>query len=234
MRQTRVTRFLGRIGVDAQLGLFRPRPAASAGNIAGRQARGRRSRWWGPVRRSPWTFFSRYAGSGGRIRRARFQDVASCRIRAWRAVLVADQPPGDPPAAGATSPGQLERRVYTGLPRVARAAVQQGAEPLAAGVVDLGAGRPGPVRLPRGQSVASAAKALMASRTLCEALGDPRGPRPVDAGQEDLAAAQREGIGGADAGRRGGPFLTGQGPDEEGRVHPADDDEPPSNPRGQA
>jgi hypothetical protein len=69
----------------------------------------------------------------------------------------------------------------------------------------------------------------MALRTLCEALGDLRGPQAVGAGQEDLAAAEREGVGGAEACPQGGPLILGQMSDEEGRVHPVDDDESPLN-----
>ena len=77
----------------------------------------------------------------------------------------------------------------------------------------------------------SAAKARMALRTVCEA--QPKrsaicgGPEALGAGQEDLAAAEGEGVGGAEAGPQGGPLLVGQGSDEEGWLHPADHDEPP-------
>jgi hypothetical protein len=114
--------------------------------------------------------------------------------------------------------------------------VQQGAGPLAAGIVDLGAGRLRPMRL-RAQAVGplggeGADGIADALRGAAEALGDLRRPQAVGAGQEHLAAAQGEGVGGAEAGAQGGPLVIGQRSDEQGRVHPADDDEPPPNSQG--
>ncbi len=45
---------------------------------------------------------------------------------------------------------------------------------------------------------------------------DPGGALPLVAGQEDLAAAQGEGIGGAEPTPEGGALCFGQGPDEQG------------------
>ena len=55
--------------------------------------------------------------------------------------------------------------------------------------------------------------------TTAEGGGDLRGPLSLVAGQQDLAAAEGEGVGGAKALPEGGPLGLGQRPDEQGWFH---------------
>ena len=155
-------------------------------------------------------FFRRYAGSGLVIQvLARFQPTPS-RISAWRIVSSLTEPGGDPLGEGDLG-GQGQRPERGRLAEVARAAVQQGAEPLARPASSIsGRTDAGPVRLlPEavdplgGEGADGVADAL---RGAAEALGDLRGPKAVGAGEQDLAAAEGEGVGGAEAGPQGGPL----------------------------
>lgn len=67
-----------------------------------------------------------------------------------------------------------------------------------------------------GEGVQGVADSLHAT---AEGGSDPGGALPVVAGQEDLAATQGEGIGGAESTPEGGTLCFGQGPDEQGWFH---------------
>src|SRR5690606_19843851 len=110
-----------------------------------------------------------------------------------------------------------------GLAEVARAAVQQGAEPLAAAIVEQGAGRRGAVGL---LAQAGDALGLEGPQGIADGLGraaepgpDLGGLEPLGAGREDLAAAQGEGRGRAQADPDRLVLLGGQRSDEEGWSH---------------
>src|SRR5262249_13288458 len=119
--------------------------------------------------------------------------------------------------------GQGQRPERGRLAEVARAAVQQRPEPFAPAVVEEGAGRPGAVGL---RLQAGGPLGLEGPEGVADSLGraaepavDRGGLEPLGAGQQDLAAAEREGRGRAPAGPNRLVLVGAQRSDEEGRFH---------------
>nr|WP_240931498.1 hypothetical protein [Azotobacter chroococcum] len=110
--------------------------------------------------------------------------------------------------------GQAQGPQAGGLAEIAGATMQQGAQALGLGAREQGTDTFGAMRLlaQTGQSLGGKGPQGVAYglRGATEQGGDLRGGLAVGAGQQDLAAPQREGFPGTQASLQGLPFLGGQ------------------------
>jgi hypothetical protein len=135
----------------------------------------------------------------------------------------AGQLPGRP-ALGVADLGDEVQRPHAGrLADQTRAVVQEILERLGVALFQEGPGRRRPrgFRLQAAEPFAGKGMHRIADRAhgTAEVAGDLRRPQPLGAGEQDLAAACGEGIGGAQPRLQPLPFSSGQGANEDGSFH---------------